>query len=289
MEKLKRILAIHDISCVGKCSITEALPVISACGIECSILPTSLLSTHTGGFTNYTFLDLSDEMNKIVNHFKSLNLDIDAFYTGYLGNIKQIEDVINYIDLLKNKNSIIFVDPVMADDGKLYKAFDLNYAHKMVDLVKKANVIIPNLTEACLLLDIPYLDKKDWNLDNFKNIVLKLSKLSNNINIVILSGVEIKKGKIGVLGYNKLINEFFYVETDKIDGYFHGTGDLLSSSIISCLMNGLSLDKSCQYSIDFVFNSILKTVEENRDYKYGVSFEKEIFNFLKNIRGVINE
>ena len=243
MEKLKRILAIHDISCVGKCSITEVLPVISACGIECSILPTSLLSTHTGGFTNYTFLDLSDEMLKIVNHFKSLNLNIDAFYTGYLGNIKQIEDVINYIDLLKNKNSIIFVDPVMADDGKLYKAFDLNYAHKMVALVKKANVIIPNLTEACLLLDIPYLDKKDWNLDNFKNIVLKLSKLSNNINIVILSGtqdtfspkfnykgfqyVEVSASSPIVLTKNNLVAWEMHSDVP-VKGTWHSSSDMLN-------------------------------------------------------------
>lgn len=281
MSKLKRILAIHDISCVGKCSITEVLPVLSSAGIECSLLPTSLLSTHTGGFTNYTFLDLSNEMKKIVNHFKTLNLKIDGFYSGYLGSISQIDEVISYINELKTKNSIIYVDPVMADNGKLYPAFDINFAKKMLDLVKIADVLIPNITEACLLLDIPYFGNNEYSLDKIKDLCIKLSQFK--ANKIVISGVEINKNKIGLLSYDKEKNEFYYTETDKIDGYFHGTGDLLSSAIISCLTHNIDLKNSSEISIKFVFNSILKTLEQKTDLKYGVFFESCIYSFLNDI------
>ena len=235
MSKLKRVLAIHDLSCVGKCSLTEALPVISSAGIECSVLPTSILSTHTGGFKGYTFLDLTKEMSKIVEHFKSLNLDVDCFYTGYLGSIDQIDLIINIIKKLKKDDSLVFVDPVMADNGKMYPAFDINFAKAMVNLAKISDCLVPNLTEACFLLGIDYIDNK------------------------------------------------------KEEGYFHGTGDLLASSILSCLLNGLTLKKACKTSIKFVYNSVLSTIENKTDLKYGVDFEHNIFNFVKDILESKNE
>lgn len=287
MGKLKRVLAIHDLSCVGKCSLTEALPVISSAGIECNVLPTSILSTHTGGFKNYTFLDLSDEMCKIVNHFKSLDLNIDCFYTGYLGNIEQIELIIKFINELKNNNSLVFVDPVMADNGKMYPAFDLNFAREMVNLVKISDCLVPNLTEACFLLGIDYIGNRKYSIDDVKDIAIKLANLGPKY--IVISGLEIYDGKLGLLCYDKIDNVFTYLENPKEEGYFHGTGDLLASSILSCLLNGLNLEKSCKTSMKFVYNSILSTLKNKTDLKYGVDFEHNIYNFVKDILEQKNE
>ena len=287
MSKLKRVLAIHDLSCVGKCSLTEALPVISSAGIECSVLPTSILSTHTGGFKGYTFLDLTKEMSKIVEHFKSLNLDVDCFYTGYLGSIDQIDLIINIIKKLKKDDSLVFVDPVMADNGKMYPAFDINFAKAMVNLAKISDCLVPNLTEACFLLGIDYIGERKYSLEDVKDIAIKLSNLGPKY--VVISGLEIYENRLGLLSYDKENNKFDYIDNKKEEGYFHGTGDLLASSILSCLLNGLALEKACKTSIKFVYNSVLSTIENKTDLKYGVDFEHNIFNFVKDILESKNE
>jgi pyridoxine kinase len=156
MNKQKRLAAIHDISCFGKCSLTVALPIISAAGIETSVIPTAVLSTHTGGFKGYTFRDLTADLKPIAEHWSSLGLRFDAVYTGYLGSFEQLNIVSEIISLLKTADTLVIVDPVMADNGKLYASFPLNFPEGMKKLCSLADVIEPNLTEASLLLDLPY-------------------------------------------------------------------------------------------------------------------------------------
>jgi pyridoxine kinase len=155
-KRQKRIAAIHDISCFGKCSLTVALPIISAADIEVSVIPTAVLSTHTGGFTGYTFRDLTDDMLPIARHWKSLGLEFDAIYTGYLGSFRQLDIVSEIIDMLKTQDTLIVVDPVMADNGRLYASFPDTFPEGMKKLCSKADVVVPNITEASLMLEIPY-------------------------------------------------------------------------------------------------------------------------------------
>ena len=152
---MKRIVTIQDISCFGKCSITVALPLISSMGVECAIIPTSILSTHTGGFEGFTFRDLSDDISKIAEHWKKYNIEFDAIYTGYLGSVEQINSVIDFIGDFKKENTIVFVDPAMADKGKLYTGFDSDFPSHMARLCAKADIIVPNITEASFMLGVP--------------------------------------------------------------------------------------------------------------------------------------
>ena len=194
MNEQKRVLAIHDISCIGKCSLTVALPIISASGAECSILPTSVLSTHTGGFENYTFHDLTDEVEPIVNHWKSLNLQVDAIYTGYLGSFRQIELMKMIFDEFRTKNSLICVDPVMGDAGKLYALFDEDFAKGMATLCGKADLIMPNITEASYMTGLPY---KESGYD--EDYILSMLEALHGLGAekVVLTGVSFEKDKLG--------------------------------------------------------------------------------------------
>ena len=279
---MKRVLAVHDISCVGKCSSTVALPVISAAGLECSLLPTALLSTHTGGFTNYTFLDLTEEMEKMFNHFKSLNLKVDAIYSGYMGSASQIDLLIEKVKYFKQNNCLYICDPVMADNGKLYAAFDLNFVKEMKKLVMNTDVVIPNLTEAAFLLNIEY--KNEYSKNEVKNILKELTKLGPKISI--LTGVSFDKNKLGAMAYDAINDKYYEYFTERIEGYYHGTGDLFSSSIVGCILNDLNLAKSLQISTDFTFDSIKQTYIDQLDKKYGVEFEKFLDKYSKQIKTI---
>lgn len=265
----KRVLAIHDISCVGKCSLTVVLPIISNFGLECSVLPTAVLSTHTGGFVNYTFRDLESDLHLILEHFKSINLHVDTIYPGYLGNKKQIDDVIEYKNYFKD--SKLYLDPVFGDHGKLYKGFDNTYPEELKRLVKLSDVLIPNLTEACFLLNIEY---KEYDYLEAKEIVKQLSALGPNI--VVLTGIK-KDNMIGAVAYNKEKDEYYEYYNQLIDGYFHGTGDIFSSIIVGNLTKGYNLDYALKLAVDFTYYSIKKTASLNTDPKYGVCFEEYLY------------
>jgi pyridoxine kinase len=169
MKRQKRVAAIHDISCFGRCSLTVALPIISSAGIECAVVPTAVLSTHTGGIDGYTFHDLTDEIMPIAKHWKSLDLEFDAIYTGYLGSFHQLDIVSSLFDLLGSNDTLKVVDPVMADNGVLYKSFPADFPKGMRKLCAKADIIVPNITEAVLMLDEPY-QEGPYTADSFYNI-----------------------------------------------------------------------------------------------------------------------
>ena len=273
MERLKRVAAIHDISCVGKCSLTVALPIISTGGVECSVIPTAVLSTHTGGFENFTFRDLTDDILPIVNHWKSLNIKFDSIYTGYLGSIAQVEIVEKTIDELSNENTLILVDPVMADFGSLYKNFNENFPDEMLKICKKADVITPNITEACLLTKTTYI-RGPYTKDYIEKLIEKLKKVCGKK--IVLTGVYFDENKLGVATYDNKTQKTEYCFTEKHEGIYHGTGDIFACVLLTALLNGKDLETSAEIAQIITAESIKITKQEQTDVRYGVRFESQL-------------
>ena len=271
--------AINDISCLGRCSLTVALPIISAMGIECSILPTAVLSTHTGGFDGYTYLALDDQFEPIRNHWKGLDRKFDFIYSGFLCSNKQIDLVSKYIDSFSTKNNIVLVDPAMADNGKLYGLFNMDFVEKMKELCRKADVIVPNITEACLLTGMTYIQGVQTK-EYITELIYHLSKLG--VKNIVLTGVSFKEGMIGVATYDVDRDECRYYFREEIEGYFHGTGDIFASVLIGALAKGGDLLDSAQKAVDFTVDSIIETKKmDNYDAKYGVCFEKVLSKLME--------
>ena len=262
----KKILTVQDISCVGQCSLTVALPIISACKIETCILPSAVLSTHTAGFKGFTFKDLTDEMPKIANHWKSENISFDAIYTGYLGSIQQIDYVKDMQKSLLKKGAKMIVDPAMADNGKLYSIFDMEFVKEMDTLCAKADIILPNITEACFLTGKEYKEEYD---EEYIDDLLKALTNGRNYTVV-LTGVGFKKGKTGVMVYRN--GEKQYYEHEKIAGGCHGTGDVYSSAFVGALLNGKTEYEAAVIAADFTLDCIKNTVGDASHW-YGVKFE----------------
>ncbi len=277
----KRILAVHDISCIGRCSLTVALPILSAAGIETSVLPTAVLSTHTGNFEGFTFRDLTDDIEPICNHWKSLGIKFDAIYTGYLGSVRQIELVERLIDLFSHKDSIIMVDPVMGDNGKLYSNLTSDFAAGFRRLSKKADIITPNLTEASLLLDIPYI-KEGYTKDYIEDVLKELAKLGPEK--VVLTGVAFGKSMLGCGVYDAKEQKTDFILEEKVEGMFHGTGDVFASSLVAGLMNSLSLTEAVTEAERFTAGAIRRTYKEGGETRYGVNFEQDLVDFAMNVK-----
>lgn len=276
---MKRIVTIQDISCVGKCSLTVALPIISAMGVEAAIIPTAVLSTHTM-FSDFTFKDLTDQIQPISDHWKKENFKFDAIYTGYLGSAEQTELVCDFFDRYKTDDNIIFVDPAMADNGKLYPAFDNNFAKLMANVCAKADIIVPNLTEACLMTDTEY--KTEYDEQYILDILHKLTAMG--AKKATITGANYN-GKYGIVGYDSEKDTTFSYFHEKLPTSYHGTGDVFSSVCVGALNNGLSLDKAIKIAADYTVECIRITAAEKGANAYGVNFELAIpylLNLLKN-------
>lgn len=257
---------------MGKCSLTVALPIISAMGVEAAVVPTAVLSTHTA-FQGFTFRDLTSDIKPISEHWKKEKIDFDAVYTGYLGSFEQLNLVSEFFSDYKTKDSIIFVDPVMADNGKLYPGFTQEFADKMAQLCSKADIIVPNLTEASFMLGIDYAGD-NYDEEYIRSVLKKLSKLG--VRNVVLTGVSFKPDELGVMAYNSETDEFFSYFSEKIPVSFHGTGDIFASCCVGAFMNGFSLNESLKIAVDYTVESIRKTVSDNNHRWYGVNFESAI-------------
>ena len=268
---MKRIVTIQDISCVGKCSLTVALPIISAMGVEAAILPTAVLSTHTM-FQNFTVKDLTDQVEPIAEHWKKENFAFDAVYTGYLGSFEQIDLMKKFFEDFKTESNILFVDPAMADNGKLYPAFDEAFAKHMGTLCAKADIIVPNITEACFMTGMEY--KTEYDEAYVKELLVRLSDLG--AKIAILTGVSFTEGKTGVMGYDSTTGEFSYYEHDKLPVSFHGTGDIFSSTCVGAMMNGMDWKEAVKVAADYTSECISLTLEDPAKPWYGVNFEQAI-------------
>lgn len=281
---MKRIVTIQDISCVGKCSLTVALPVISACAVEASVIPTAVLSTHTA-FNNFSFCDLTDEIDSITEIFKKENISFDAIYTGYLGSFRQLEIMERFFDEFKVDDGIIFIDPVMGDHGRLYSGFTQEFADSMAKLCSKADVIVPNLTEACFMLHEEYIES-GYNEEYIRNILKKLGELG--CKNAVLTGVSLENGKLGIMAYNKENDSFFSYYTEKIDASFHGTGDVFSSACVGALMRGLSLEGAIRTAANFTVEAIKASMRDENNKWYGVNFEEAIPKLIEELKNNSN-
>jgi pyridoxine kinase len=275
-SRIPRVLAIHDISGVGRCSLTVALPVLSAAGIECSVLPTAVLSTHTGEFESYTFRDLTEDILPMAAHWKSLDLPFDAIYTGYLGSFEQVELIKEVIKLLAGDDTLVVVDPVMADEGKLYPGFSKDYPAQMATLCAMADVVVPNLTEAALLLNRPYCENPE--VDTVKEILKGLSS-ELGINSAVLTGVSLEAGRIGACAYDAQAGETTYTGAPLLEGMYHGSGDLFCSSLLAGLMQGRSLEEATKSAVEFTAECVQRTYDAKTETRYGLLFEAGLARF----------
>ena len=269
---MKRIATIQDISCFGKCSITVALPVISAMGVECAIVPTAVLSTHTAGFTGFTVCDIADQLLPIAKHWQKEGIKFDAIYTGYLADKDQIDLTKAFINLTKNDSTLIFIDPAMADHGKFYPTFNEDFAKKMLELVKTADVVCPNITEACFLLDKPFKNAGEYDESYINELVDGFASLG--IKKVIITGVKYSDGRHGAVAYNAESGERRYLYGEDQSTSFHGTGDIFSSVLCGALVKGDDVFTATQKAVDFTVACIEQTIPDKENHPYGVKFEE---------------
>lgn len=272
-----RILSIQDISCFGKCSLTVALPILSACGVETAVLPAALLSTHTGGFCGYTFKDLTEEMPRIAAHWKKEGIFFDAVYTGYLGSGRQIKHVKDIFEMLLSEGGLRIVDPVMADHGSLYKGFDESFVEEMRGLCRTADIILPNITEAALLSKIPYREGVQ-DRAYIEKILAELAGLG--CTAVVLKGIMFDAEHLGVAVYERGKESASYYFRKRFERCAHGTGDCFASVFCGGLLRGKSIYDAAALAADFVLEALEKTGEDPKHW-YGVRFEKALPGLIR--------
>ncbi len=268
---MKRVVSIQDISCLGRCSQTVALPVISAMGVECVILPTAVLSTHTM-FQGFTCKDLSDQLLPIASHWEKEAFHFDAIYTGYLASPEQIEDVREIFRRFHGENTLIFVDPAMADNGKLYPAFGPEFPAQMAKVCAMADIVIPNMTEACLLTGTPYPETYDEAF--VKTLLKKICALG--AKKAVLTGIGFEPNHLGVMAYDPSKDSYFSYFGKLLATSYHGTGDLFSSVCVGGMMDGYSLEEALKIAVDYTVECIRITAEAGHERWYGVEFERAI-------------
>ena len=271
---MKRIVTLQDISCVGCCSITVALPIISAMGVECSILPTAVLSNHTM-FQEFTCVDLSDQIEPISDAWERQEIAFDGIYTGYLASGEQCEQVARFFDRFSGNGAQVIVDPAMADNGKLYPAFGESFPAAMAKVCAKADVILPNITEAALLTGMPYRAPGENGYDRAYIRELLERLLDLGCGTAVLTGVSFEPGRLGVAYLDRSGKEFSYF-TKWCDQSYHGTGDIFASTVTGGLMRGLELGDALSLAADYVVACIEQTASSEKGRWYGAEFEPVI-------------
>ena len=273
----RKILTIQDISCVGQCSLTVALPILSAAGLETCILPSAVLSTHTAGFTGFTVRDLTEDIPAIAAHWKREGIAFDAVYTGYLGSTEQIAYVKDIFASLLKDGGLTVVDPAMADNGALYPAFDKAYVEAMKTLAFSADIILPNITEACFLTDTEY--RESYDEDYIAGLLDRLT--AAGAKTVVLTGVSYTPCKTGVVVREN--GETRYYEHQKVAKGCHGTGDVYASAFVGALLNGKTAYEAAVMAADYTLLCILLT-QGDAEHWYGVKFELALPEFLRMLR-----
>ena len=269
----KKVLTIQDISCVGQCSLTVALPILSACGLETCILPSAVLSTHTAGFSGFTFRDLTDDMPEIQANWKKEKIKFEAIYTGYLGSVKQVGYVKDILNTMGTETCVRIVDPAMADNGKLYSIFNDEYVEAMRGLCASADILIPNITEACFLSGMEY--RETYDEEYVLELLEKLCQIG--AKTVVLTGVGYAPNKTGVVVYeNGVLN---YYEHDKVSKGCHGTGDIYASAFTGALMNDKDIFESAKIAADYTVKCIVNT-QGDTEHWYGAKFETALRDLM---------
>ena len=270
MKESKKVLSVQDISCHGQCSNTVILPLLSAAGLETVILPTALLSTHTGGFTGYTFLDMTEEMARILAHYRQIDLRFDMLVTGYFGSPEQIALIRREAMPRLKEGALRFVDPVLGDNGKLYSIYTEEFVTAMRTLCAEADVITPNITEACLLTGTPY--RADADEAFCTELLARLRALGPST--VLVTGVHFADGSIGVVGEEN--GAPFTAAAPYVDRNFHGTGDVFAGAFVGRLSRGESAKDAAAFATRFVYNCIQDTLPVINTHWYGLCFEGRI-------------
>lgn len=274
MQKQQRVIAINDISSFGKCSLTVAISILGAAGLETCAVPTAVLSAHTG-FKGYTFCDLTENILPSATHWKSLGLEFDGIYSGYLGSAKQVDYVSQLMDMFDVK--IKLVDPVMGDDGVLYDGFSNEYCDCMKKLIKKADIIVPNVTESCLLTGKEY--KEEHTKEYIDELIMALTEICDAS--IIITGINSRKDKITTAVYEN--KEVRYIENDKQRAVYSGTGDVFASTFMSAIMLGNSLFDSARIAAEFVGECIELTKKFSSSRHYGINFELNTKSLLEKL------
>lgn len=279
MKNQKRLIAVNDISGFGKCSLTVALPIISAAGVETVCMPTAVLSTHTGGFTGYTYRDLTCDMPAMGEHWKSIDIRPDAIYTGFLGSFEQIDIVKKIVRDFKREDNLFIADPCMADHGKMYTVFDMKFAKAMASLCAMADIILPNITEACFMVNEEVIEgvQTKGYIEGLLNKLLDMGAKN-----VILTGVSFEESMLGAacMGQDRVPHYYF---ENKLDGTYHGTGDVFASSFCGALLNDFSLHEAMGIAVRYVCDCIKRTQTMDRPIRYGVDFERGIPFYIKEL------
>lgn len=273
----QRALAIHDVSCVGRCSLTVALPVLSACGIHTSALPTALLSTHTGEFTGYTCLDLTEEMRRIADHFAALDMEFDGLYTGFLGSYEQIQLVGEVLRRYRRAGTVTLVDPVMGDHGRLYATYTREMAEGMGELCRQADVIVPNMTEACILLGRDYEAAPGW--DTVEGMLRALTE-RYGCQRAVITGV-VYDGLYGAASYAAADGRCSFAGREHLPGVFYGTGDVFASGLMAALMRGQSPEEATETAVAFTYDAMVHTLDNGLPLRYGAAFEQALPGLMK--------
>ena len=270
----KRILTVQDISCVGQCSLTVALPILSACGLETAVLPSAVLSTHTAGFTGFTFRDLTEDMPTIRDHWMKENIKFSAIYTGYLGSTQQIDYVAELFRDVSDETCVKVVDPAMADNGKLYPGFDDAFVEAMKGLCAKADFLVPNITESCFLTGMEF--KTQYDRAYIDEMLQKLTALG--CKNVILTGVSYTPGKTGVVVLEN--GEYRYYEHDFLSNSCHGTGDIYASAFVGALVRGKTAYEAAKIAADYTVECIKETAKHENHW-YGAAFEPVLMKLIQ--------
>lgn len=265
-----RVAAIHDMSGFGRCSLTVAIPVLSAMGVQCCPLPTAFLSTHTGGFTGFTFLDMTEEMPKVAAHWQELGLRFHAIYSGFLASERQIGIVSDFIRTFRRSDTLVVIDPVMGDDGKAYQTYTSALCSGMTHLAELADVITPNLTEAAFLLGRSY-DQLPQEEAGLQELVRELGL--HGRRSVVLTGVSLSPGKTGAMCFDAKTSRTETVQVDMIAHPLLGTGDIFASVLTGALVRGDTLFSAAAQAADFVRACAVHTAAQDPPLREGVDFE----------------
>ena len=276
---MKRIASIQDISCLGRCSLTVALPVISAMGVECAIVPTAVLSAHTA-FPGFVSRDLSDQLPAIAAHWRSQQVHFDALYTGYIASAPQVQQMLDFFDTVKSPDTLLIVDPAMADHGRLYSGFDGDFPAAMARVAARADVALPNITEACLLTGTPY--REDVDEDFARRLLQKVAALG--AKKVVLTGVSFAEDRLGAMGYDSAAGTYFTCFGPRNPASFHGTGDIFAAVVAGGLMRGMTLEQAASLAVEFVLACIAATASDPQAGWYGVEFEKALPLLCERVR-----
>lgn len=273
----KRILTIQDISCVGQCSLTVALPILSACGLETAILPSAVLSTHSVGFRDFTFRDLTEDIPAIEHHWQQEGIRFQAVYTGYLGSARQIEMVQDICRNLLVPGGKKIVDPAMADRGELYPVFDMDFVQEMKKLVGEGDIVLPNITEASLLTDTEY--REEYDEEYICGLVDGIHRLG--AGTVVLTGVSYDAQSTGVLVSEQ--GKQTYYRHELLDRGCHGTGDVYASSFVGAYMHGKTVPEAARIAADYTLACIKNTLDDP-DHWYGVKFEPVLWELIEALK-----